>query len=168
MRIEDKLSAIVKGFVKISIDDKDVKGDMIDFELKPVEGDKADIFFNYKKTQEASQRYEEVVKKGNCTDEFIDKHDLRSKMLMDAQNDIMKKILTRSYPAFNKEHIESIIMSYGNEILIELYMFWGLINKDAYEALKKKQQEEIKKLGGEEQTQEKKLQNKSERKSTDE
>lgn len=168
MRIEDKLSAIVKGIVKIEIEDKDNKEECIEFELKPVEGDKADIFFNYKKTQEASQRYEEVVKKGNCTDEFIDKHDIRSKILMDAQNDIMKSILVRSYPAFDVKQVDSIIMSYGNEILIELYMFWGLINKQAYEALKKKQQEEIKKLGGEEKTQEKKLQSKSERTSTDE
>lgn len=148
VRIEDKLGEIVKGTIKIEIEDKQTPDEMIEFELKPTEGDKSDIFYNYKKLSELSSRYEEAVKRNTLTPEFIEIHDKKSRELMEYQNIVAKRMLERSYPAFVKEQISSILVMYGNEILIELYMFWGLVNKKAYEALKKKQEEELKKLSG--------------------
>ncbi len=156
VRIQDKLSEIVKGVFRVEVEDKNNPDEKIEFELKPTEGDKSDIFFNYKKMQESTSRFEEMSKKGTVTEEQIKLHNKMSRELIDSQDKVIRDILTRSYPDFTIEQVNGIMLLYSNEILMELYMFWGLINKQAVDAIRKKQMEEIKKLSGEGENPEKK------------
>ena len=144
VQIRDRMGELVKGIFRIKTKDE------TEFELRPKEGIKSRLLFNYKIMQETNQRYGELVKKDKATEDYIKAYELRSKQLLDEQNDCMRDILKASYPEFTDDQISAIMVQYGDELLQEIYMAFGWIDKDVIEALKKKKLEEIKKLSGEE------------------
>ncbi len=159
VKIEDKHAELVEGIFKITLKDDS------EFELKPTEGQKGKLMFNYKLVQELSARYEKLLKDNKLTEDFLETHDKKSTKLHAEQNAVIKEIVKDSYPTQSAEFISAIMVRYDNELLIELYMAFGWVNKDALEALEKARLEEIKKLVGEEKTPDQKLKKNEQEKS---
>lgn len=62
------------------------------------------------------------------------------------QQDILKRILKKSYPSFNDKQINRIVFEHGNELLLEIQLTSGLRDRKSWEALKAKKQMELDKL----------------------
>ena len=117
VKVEDKLGEFTGGFFRIEIDDKDVKGDKIEFELRPTQKHKRKLLFNYKQIQELTQLHEKTVNDHKVTDEYDKRHNDTSERLHTDQNDFVTDILKTSYPDFNVEQVEGIMMRYDTELL---------------------------------------------------
>ena len=111
VKISDRMGELVGGLFRIKTKDD------TEFELKPNEGHKRELLYNYKKVQEQAQRYEEASKNNKITNEFLEQHDDRSKKLHAEQNEIMKSILKTSYPDFKDEEVTAVMMRYDTELL---------------------------------------------------
>ncbi len=150
VKIQDKLGELVGGMFRIQLEDE------MEFELKPKEKHKRELLFNYKETQELATIFNKAMdlNKGILNDDFMRDHKARSRATLDEQNRIIKDILRESYETFSDNDIENICNKYSEELVMELYLCYGWINKKAYEALKKEQESDIKKLekGEEKQT----------------
>lgn len=154
VKISDKLGEIVGGFFRIKTKDE------TEFELAPTEEHKRKLLFNYKQITELAQRTEKQLDKNQLSPEKITENDTKSKELHDEQNNIIKSVIKKSYPEFQDEQISAIMLRYDSELLAEIYMAFGWIDKAAMKAMEKKRDEEIKKLSGEAETPEKKPKNK--------
>lgn len=154
MNIKDRMSELVKGIFHIKLKDE------TEFDLKPTEGQKADILMNFKKKQELDAIFNDNLKNNRLTEESIKIHNESTKKLFEEQDEILNKILTRSYDGYKPEEISAIMLRYNHELLMELYFVWEILNRESYEALKKQQQAELKKLSGEVENPEQKPQKK--------
>ena len=65
---------------------------------------------------------------------------------VEEQDKVIEAIIKSAYPDFTNEQVEGVVQEYGLEIVMELYLAWKLRDKDAMDAFKIKQKQEIAKL----------------------
>ena len=142
VKIEDKMSELVGGAFKIKLEDD------TEFELRPTMKHKRKLQFNYKESQEISQRYTKLEDRGKLDEKFVKEYQQKSKELLDNQNSILREIVQHSYPQFDEERMDVVIMNYEGELLLELFICFKWLDKNALEQFKKQKEEELKKLSG--------------------
>lgn len=117
-RIEDIATEFSSGEIKIELEHKVKKGEKIEWVLKPLVKHKTKLMFINRK---------------------LEKDDIEERTLDDQYN-ILKDVIKTSYPQFTTEQIDNIIIKYGDELLLELYFAWNWKSREAFDAIKKKQQ----------------------------
>lgn len=117
-RIEDIATEFSSGEIKIELEHKVKKGEKIEWVLKPLVKHKTKLMFVNRK---------------------LEKDDIEERTLDDQYN-ILKDVIKTSYPQFTTEQIDNIIIKYGDELLLELYFAWNWKSREAFDAIKKKQQ----------------------------
>lgn len=125
MKIENAVEEWVKGGYKIVLPKNTEREEEVEINLKPEMEDKIDLMNLQKELEESKDKavYSKVM-------------------------EIIKRIIQKSYPSLKPEGHTEIITRFGDEILLELYFIWGWRNREAYDALLKKQKKTIEEING--------------------